>query len=90
MPKFYKQTEVCVETEVDIDDFLNACSSKDIDELVDALIEDGHISEKAKLSYDCYSAAEAYFEEALEKLKGKWNMLTQEEEEIILKIANRF
>lgn len=87
MPTFYPDVE---DMDIDVDDFLNACSSKEIDELVEALIEDGHISKKAKLSYELYSAPETEFEEALEKLHGKWNTLTSEEEQAILAIAKRF
>ena len=88
MPRFNEYVDVDID--IDVDDFLNACSSRDIDELVDALIEDGHISKRAKLSYDSYSAAESDFQDALEKLQGKWNRLTSEEEQAILAIAKRF
>lgn len=91
MPRFYKSFYHETDLDVDIDDFLNACSSTDIDELIEALIEDGHISKKAKQGlYEPYSVSEAQFQEALDKLDGKWNLLTQEEEATILKIASRF
>lgn len=41
-------------------------------------------------NYIFVSAAESFYIEAINKLKDKWNMLTQEEEELIIKIANRF
>jgi hypothetical protein len=105
MPKFYEYQEVEAqidiyvdrrrryrfEIDIDVDDFLNKCSSREIDELIDALIEDGHISKEAKDNvYDSYNVSEAQYQEALKKLRGRWNMLTKEEEETILKIANRF
>lgn len=40
--------------------------------------------------YYVVSAAESFYVEAIDKLRDKWNMLTQEEEELVLKIANRF
>jgi hypothetical protein len=40
--------------------------------------------------YYVVSVAESFYVEAINKLKTKWNMLTQEEEELIIKIANRF
>ena len=36
------------------------------------------------------SVGETIFEVTLNKLHGKWNRLTNEEEDIIMKIANRF
>jgi len=36
------------------------------------------------------SVPESFYIDAIDKIKGRWNMLTQEEEEIILKIASRF
>jgi hypothetical protein len=36
------------------------------------------------------SAGEHAFENQLDKLHGKWNMLTKEEEEAIYSIAKRF
>jgi hypothetical protein len=33
---------------------------------------------------------EQIFQEALQKLDGKWNLLTKEEEEIITNISKRF
>lgn len=40
--------------------------------------------------YYVVSAAEYFYIEAINKLKDKWNMLSQEEEDFIMKIANRF
>lgn len=74
----------------EIDDFLSSCSSREIDDLIDTLIEDGHLTEDCKKNYELYAASEQEFQNALKKLNGKWNMLTQEEEQAILKIASRF
>lgn len=89
MPKFYKQTEVYVD--VDVDEYLSACNTEETEELIEALIEDGYLKKNCRpLSYQMYSVPESFYQEALDKLKGRWNMLTKEEEELILKIANRF
>ena len=89
MPKFYKQTEVY--TDVDADEYLYACSAKETEELIHALIEDGYLKKDCRVDdYEVYSPSESVYQEALDKLNGKWNMLTKEEEEIILKIASRF
>ncbi len=75
---------------IDVDDFLNACDSNDIEEIIDALVEDGHIRADQRIVDSEMSAPEQSFEEALNKLHGKWNRLTKEEEIILLTIANKF
>lgn len=85
MPTFYAE-----DVDIDVDEFLSSCSSDEIEEIIEALIEDGHISEQHREKYTLLSATESQFEEALNKLHNKWNMLTQEEEQAILKIASRF
>ena len=89
MPKFYQQEEFNVNIEVD--EFLDRCNSSEIDEVIDYLIDTGNIDKKCRgVDYEVYNPSESVYQEALDKLNGKWNMLTKEEEELILKIANRF
>jgi hypothetical protein len=68
------------EIEVDVDDFLSACSDSEIKELVQALKDDGHLDE-GELDND--------FDIALRKLAGNSWRLTKEDEETILRIANK-
>jgi hypothetical protein len=68
------------EIEVDVDDFLSACSSSEIKELVQALKNDGYLDE-GELDND--------FDIAIRKLAGNSWRLTKEDEETILKIANK-
>ena len=68
------------EIEVDIDDFLSACSDSEIKELVQALKDDGHLDE-GELDND--------FDIAIRKLSGNSWRLSKEDEETILKIANK-
>jgi tRNA A37 threonylcarbamoyladenosine dehydratase len=87
MPTFYAE-----DIDIIVDEFLSACSSREKEELIDALIEDGYLKENCKVDYkyELLSVPESFYIDAIDKIKGKWNMLTQEEEEIILKIASRF
>jgi len=55
----------------------------DKEQMADYLMKDGYPT-----SYS--HPAESKFQNEILKLYDKWNMLTQEEEETILKIANRF
>jgi hypothetical protein len=68
------------EIEVDVDDFLSACSSSEIKELVQALKDDGHLDE-GELDND--------FDIAIRKLSGNSWRLSKEDEETILKIASK-
>lgn len=75
---------------IDIDDFLSDCDKYDIKELIKALTEDGHIppikeEKKSNISYP-----ESVYQNALNKLMNKWNSLSKEDEETILKISNKF
>lgn len=58
-------------------------SDYDKDEFVEYLIEDGYPRPYSH-------PAEFKYQTEILKLYHKWNMLTQEEEETILKIANKF
>lgn len=83
-------TYVDADIDLDVDEFIAACSDSEIQEIIDILIEDNWLNEGASMSNNPMSVSESEFEEALNKLHGNWNRLSQEEEETILKIANRF
>jgi hypothetical protein len=76
--------------EIDIEDFINDCSAIEIEEVIDILIDNGHLKESAKIDYTVYSATESMYEDALNKLHGKWNNLSKEEEEYIIALASKF
>jgi len=92
MPTFYVE-------DIDIEpyEYVSQCSYSDIKELIGELIDKGYlppsiknmISKKDKGEKPGFHPSEAVYEEAIDKLHGKYAVLTQEEEEIILKITNR-
>lgn len=86
MPNF----DFNVDEYISVDDFLSECSSSEIEELIEALIEDGHLPKHSKTDIDARGVGESIYEESLNKLHGKWNRLSQEEEETIINIAKRF
>jgi len=90
MPKFSNYREIESFVDVDVDEFLDACNSQEKEEIVDALIEDRYLKKDCRETFESYSPSEAFYQEAIKKLNGKWNMLTKEEEETILNIAKRF
>ncbi len=54
---------------------------------IDWLRDNGFIPEE---DIDFRSVSESQFEDALNKLQGKWNRLSQEEEDTIINISKRF
>ena len=92
MPSFYID-----DVEIEPHEYVKECSYSEIKELVRELVDEGHlppsvsgmISEKKQKKRNGYHPSEANYESALDKLHGKYSVLTQEEEEIILKIASR-
>ena len=86
MPRF----DVNEDLEIDVDDFLYECDSEDIKKLIEALIENGDLEMKDFADRSRMSANEQIFEEHLSSISGRWNQLTQEEEETILKIGAKF
>jgi hypothetical protein len=88
MPSFYVD-----DVDISVDEFLGKCDDSEKDKIIDALIEDGYLKKNAKSTdgpYNKLCATEEMFEECLSAIHGKWTVLTQEEEQLILKIGNRF
>lgn len=91
MPTFYVE-----DIDIEPSEYVQTCSYSDIKELIEELVDAGHlpqsiknmISKKDKKERG-FHPAEATYESSLDKLHGKYSVLTQEEEETILKIASR-
>jgi len=91
MPTFYVE-------DIDIEpyEYVSQCSYSDIKELIGELIDRGYLPQSVKnmvgdkeLKNPGFHPSEAIYESALDRLHGKYTNLTQDEEETILKIANR-
>jgi hypothetical protein len=75
---------------ISVDDFLSACSRREIKDIIAALVEDCYLPNYVNsVSNPEQSAPEQIFETALVKLHNNWNRLTVEEEATITKISNR-
>ena len=81
MPDFYIDN-----LDISPDDFVDACSDIEIDELVEKLLEDGYINNQSILKSNGTHSDEVYTK-AIIKLSESRLRLTNEEEEIIKKIA---
>lgn len=84
MPDFYVD-----DVSIDPDEFVSACNSRDLNELVDELVDRGLVIRKA-VETEARGYDEQVYEEAVEKLFGRWNMLTHAESEFITNLAKRF
>jgi len=81
--------------DIDVDDFLSSCSSRDIKELIQGLVDDKHLpKEVLKVKDDIVSRGRGRGEEdfaiKIEKLKTRYYSLTQEEEEFFDKIFKKY
>jgi len=82
------EAEVTVDFDVQVEEFLEDCSSFEIDEVIDWLKGKGLLKNINTDTQVC--AAESEFIEALDKIYTKWNVLSKEEENFILNVAKRF
>lgn len=80
MPTFYPEVE---DLDIDPGDYLDACSSREKQKLVEYLKEDGFINDPT--AHELNDDLDKY----IIKLLGKSMQLTKEEEQTIIKIANK-
>lgn len=74
-------TDVTVDVEIEVGEFLEGCSSREIEELVTALREGGWLTN---------TPSDDQWEQALDKLSGFGrSRLSVEDEQTILKIASK-
>ena len=81
-------------TQIDIElwEYVSECSKRDIEELIDVLINDGHLDTfngKVKPS-NSNTLMDDEWNEALEKLRNSRHLLSIEEENRITDIAKKF
>ena len=92
MPQFseYKDVEVEAVVDVSVEEFLDECMDSDIHEVIKWLREEDYLKEADLLRSESLNASESFYEEALDKLHGKWNRLSKEEEQIIILLGSKF
>ena len=86
MPQFYKDVEA--EIDLSIDEFIEVCSERDIHEFVDTLKATGRWFILNPSRED--SIPETEFNNILIKIHKNRLCLTNEEDELLRKIASRF
>jgi hypothetical protein len=77
--------------EIEVEEFLCSCNSYEIKEIIEYLIEDGHIElQQVVGSNTSTSLLEYEFNEMLQKIQENRIRLTKEEDALLKKIADRF
>lgn len=81
-------------TYIDIDpsEYLDACSQNEIDEIIDELIVEGHLSRfngKVVQNKEKNSILDLEWDEVLTKIRNSKHLLSNEDEIIIINIANK-
>jgi hypothetical protein len=72
-------------------EFVDACNRRDITDLIDILIEEGHLpKERTRFSNTHSTPQGGIFNESLDILSENRLQLTLEEEDMINKLAERF
>ena len=90
MPTFYKDVEA--EVDVDIEEFVDECSDREIQILIRYMVEEGKLP-KTLTGYgppQNLSVNETIWYETIEKIRSNRLTLTDEEIDIIENIAKRF
>jgi hypothetical protein len=85
-----------IDLDIEVYEFVRACSKRDIKELIKELVEEGHLPKdlyyengEVKKEMSRKTASEIDFEEKLDKLKLKYFSLGRDEEESLEKIFKR-
>ena len=95
MPNFRKydvevETEVDVDFDIDVDEFLDECDEDDIERIIEYLKDKEYLKNTEILRDKQICVAESEFTDALDKIYTKWNVLSNEETDLIIKLAKRF
>jgi uncharacterized protein Smg (DUF494 family) len=85
-----------LDLDIEVYEFVRACSHRDIKELIQELIEDGHLPKdiydtkgEIKKEMNRKTSSEIDFEEKLDKLKLRFFSLSKDEEESLEKIFKK-
>ncbi len=78
MPSFYVD-----DVDIDVDDFLSACSDSERKELIEALVEDGYIKRESLLNPDKQGAVNEFDSACAHMIGNSWRLSKEDEDKII-------
>jgi len=89
MPRFYQEVEA--EVDVDVEEFIYECSERDIEKLIQLLVEEGRLPKTLETfsKSQNLTLTEKMWYETTEKIRAHRLALTIEEIDIIENIAKR-
>lgn len=87
MPRFYQEVEADID--IDVEDFIYECSYRDIEKIIQILVEKGKLPKTLEKSQNL-TLNEKMWYETTEKLRCNRLTLTNEEIEYIENISKRF
>jgi hypothetical protein len=91
MPTVYTYVETDVDVDIEVDEFVSSCSPREIKELVQALIEDGHIKTSSIVpTPDRMTAQEIEFSEMLSLLSQKYHQMDVTEISMIEELYKKY
>ena len=81
-------------TEIDIDawDYISACSNREVKELIEALVEDGHLDSfngRVKPKREGATVMELEWDDVVTKIRNSKHLLSNDDESRIIEIANK-
>ena len=89
MPRFNEyDLDFDIDVNISVNDFLSECDGNDINEVVDWLKRNGELSNSDV--WEANSLPHEMFLETVDKIAQNYYILTNEEQELIEKIAKRF
>jgi hypothetical protein len=78
MPSFYVD-----DVDIDVDDFLSACSDSERKELIEALVEDGYVKRESLLNPDKHGAVNEFDNACAHMIGNSWRLSKEDEDKII-------
>jgi len=82
--------EFSSDVDVDVDEFLSACSKREREDLIDALVEDGYVIRVVGNNNNDKNLLEIEWDDMITKLWTLRQRITLEEEEIIKNIIKKY
>jgi hypothetical protein len=78
MPSFYVE-----DVDIDVDEFLSACSTSERKKLIEALVEDGDIKRESLLTPGKYAVVNEFDNACFHMIGNSWRLSKEDEDKII-------
>lgn len=79
--------------DIEPSEYLNSCSKREIKELIEFLVEDGHLPKSVLIQSETsksHSRLQSEFSEKLDMLAKKYHSISKEDEEILETIFKKY